>query len=155
MIAIYPRSEISPMPHPFAQLAKGHGLFGARPPHLPDGKPDPRPVAPKRLRRWRAIAWFTLMALLPVNALLVLIVLATPPTAAPPSLPILAGINLLAALPVALRGTALLPHHPTKNLLTTLAAAAPLLSLIALLSLAIRLRPDAPAPADRTPDPSP
>jgi len=139
------------MPHPFAQLAKGHGLFGARPPHHPDGRPDPQPIAPRRLRRWRAIAWFTLMALLPINALLVLIVLATPPTAAPPSLPILAGINLLAALPVALRSTALLPHHPTKSLLTTLAAGLPLLSLIALLSLVVRLRPRPAEPPAASP----
>jgi hypothetical protein len=130
--------------YPFAQLVKGHGLFGPRPSSQPDGKPDPRSIDPRRLRRWRLIAWFTAMALLPVNALLVVVCAVIPLDAAPPSIPLLIGLNLLVALPVALRATALLPYHPTANLITALAAAAPLLSLIAMGSLVVRLAPPSP-----------
>ncbi|MEM1210632.1 MAG: hypothetical protein AAGI54_15325 [Planctomycetota bacterium] len=127
--------------HPFAQLAKGHGLFGRRSGRLPHETPALQPVDPSRLRRWRLIAWFTAMALLPVNGLLALVFAIAPMSAAPPSIPLLMGLNAVIALPVALRATSLRPYHPSLNLVTAIAAATPVLSLIALISLVVRLAP--------------
>ncbi|MEM0914354.1 MAG: hypothetical protein AAGK09_07050 [Planctomycetota bacterium] len=129
--------------YPFAQLAKGHGLFGARHGRLPHERPAPQPIDPRRLRRWRIVAWLTAMAVLPINALLVVVLLVAPAGAAPPSIPLLMGMNLVIALPVALKATSLLPYHPSANLVTSIAAATPVLSLAALISLVVRLRPTA------------